>query len=158
MRRIVGISAAALMTVPLLVGGASVAGAAEASPTRGADGSPKIGGDDGPLGMAGFDHDRKKHKDKAGKKERREEGSHGVAGIEPGDDPVEEGQSSVPDTNGLSTEDGPLGEDGPAGKSTLEDGGPVDTNGIGSDDGRRHYDNRGKKKDDKKFPFDRPAR
>ncbi|MGQ0467473.1 MAG: hypothetical protein ACT4QG_19420 [Sporichthyaceae bacterium] len=150
MRRIVGISVSALIAVPLLVGGAGVASAA---PAHVAGGSPEIGGEEGPLGVAGFDDDAKKSK--KSKKERRE-GSRGVAGIEPGDNPIEEGQGSIPDTNGFSTEDGPLGEDGPL---SMEDGGPIDTNGIGSDDDRRkrHYDNR-TKKDDGNFPFDRPAR
>ena len=92
MRRIVAIASAALIAVPLSIGAASVA---EAAPTHASDGSPQIGG-------------KKVHK----KKEHRESGSS-VAGIGPGDNPAEEGQDSVPDTNGLSTEDGPLGDDGP---------------------------------------------
>jgi hypothetical protein len=94
MRRIVAIASAALIAVPLSIGAACVAEAASAHVS---DGSPQIGG-------------KKVHK----KKEHREQGSS-VAGIGPGDKPVEEGQDSVPDTNGLSTEDSPLGEDGPIG-------------------------------------------
>ncbi len=107
MRRIVAIASAALMAVPLSIGAAVVA---EATPHHATGGSPEIGGDEGPVGMAGIGQDPGDSKKQ--KKERRERGSS-VAGIGPGDNPVEEGQGSVPDTNGLSTEDSPLGDDGP---------------------------------------------
>ncbi|MGQ0845432.1 MAG: hypothetical protein ACT4QF_15010 [Sporichthyaceae bacterium] len=98
MLRIVGVSMAALLAVPLAIGGVETAAVAE-GPARAVDGSPKIGGDDGPLGTG------------KRKKERHRERGSSVAGIEPGDNVLEEGQNSVPDTNGIGTGngDGPLG-------------------------------------------------
>jgi hypothetical protein len=120
MRRIVTVTSAALVAVPLALGTAGVAGSA--APTSATGGSPEIGGDEGPLGVA---VDRE-GKGKRQKKKERHEGSS-VAGIGPGDNPIEEGHDSVPDTNGLSTEDTPIGDE----DSPLGDDGPLN----GKDDG-----------------------
>lgn len=166
MRRIVGISVAATLAVPLMVVGVGVASAEQQDATAARYSTGLLGGDNGLLGLGGDgdgllgtgllggDRDERKDRKKSKKSKRdrrdRDQQANSIAGL----NLLGDGEG---DLLGLG------GDDGLLGTGLLGDGdGLLGTGLLGGRDRdrdrdrngtKRHYDNRDNDIDDDDFPF-----